>query len=225
MRWTRKAAMAVIMVILAGCGSGGGADPVAESSDREAANISYEAPPPVQTGSGAEVGTEPPTTEIPETGDVQAPPVVTAPSANKGIDDIKAEMLIAVNNARSTGRYCGSIYHAAAAQVGWNDRVAAAAYGHSADMAGHSFLSHTGSDGSTLSERITREGYVWRALAENVAAGYPSVGAVVQGWLGSEGHCRNIMNPQYKEIGAAYADGTYGGAPARYWTLDLATPR
>lgn len=39
------------------------------------------------------------------------------------------------------------------------------------------------------------------------------------------GHCRNIMNPDFEEIGAAYAEGAYLGNPAAlYWTFDLASP-
>jgi uncharacterized protein YkwD len=101
-----------------------------------------------------------------------------------------------------------------------------AAYLHSSDMAVNQFFSHTGSDGSSPGDRITREGYAWRTYGENIAVGYPTVSAVLQGWLGSDGHCRNIMNPAFREIGAAYAEGPYPGNPsAPYWTFDLATPR
>jgi uncharacterized protein YkwD len=48
----------------------------------------------------------------------------------------------------------------------------------------------------------------------------------MQGWLGSDGHSRNIMNRDFQEIGAAYAEGDYLGTPsAPYWTFDLAAPR
>src|SRR3990172_6631535 len=110
--------------------------------------------------------------------------------------------------------------------VAWNDSLAIAAYLHSEDMATNQFFSHTGSDGSSPGDRITREGYAWWTYGENIAVGYPTVSAVMQGWLGSDGHCRNIMNPAFREIGAAYAEGPYLGNPsAPYWTFDLATPR
>lgn len=96
----------------------------------------------------------------------------------------------------------------------------------SLDMAINQLFSHTGSDGSTHGERITREGYDWRTYGENIAVGYPTVSDVMQGWLGSEGHCRNIMTPDFAEIGAAFAEGQYLGNPAApYWTFDLATHR
>ena len=141
-----------------------------------------------------------------------------------GIDSIRQEFLDAVNQARSASRICGTDLYDAAPPVEWNDTLAMAAYLHSEDMASHQLFSHTGSDGSTPGERITREGYEWWTYGENIAVGYQTVSAVMQGWLGSEGHCRNIMNPAFAEIGAAFAEGPFGGNPATlYWTFDLAT--
>jgi uncharacterized protein YkwD len=57
----------------------------------------------------------------------------------------------------------------------------------------------------------------------NVAAGHPTVSSVIQGWIGSEIHCRILMNPAFTEIGAGYGIGPFGGNPgARYWTFNLA---
>ena len=123
-------------------------------------------------------------------------------------------------------RICGADPYDAAPPVAWNDTLAMAAFLHSEDMAINQFFSHTGSDGSAPGERITREGYDWRTYGENIAVGYPTVFDVMQGWLGSEGHCRNIMTPDFAEIGAAFAEGKYLGNPAApYWTFDLAPHR
>jgi uncharacterized protein YkwD len=143
-----------------------------------------------------------------------------------GIDGLRQEFLAAVNQARSVGRSCGATHFDPAPPVAWNDTLAMAAYLHSYDMATNDFFSHTGSDGSDLTVRIEREGYVWSICGENIAVGYPTVSAVIQGWLNSEDHCRNIMNPGFGEIGAGVAEGPFGGSPsARYWTFDLASPR
>lgn len=148
-----------------------------------------------------------------------APPDVADP----GVADIREQLLAAVNEARGASRLCGSASYGPSPPVAWSDALATAAYLHSSDMARNGFFSHTGSDGSSAGQRITRQGYSWSTWGENIAVGYPSVSAVVQGWLGSEGHCRNIMDPDFSEIGAGYAVGQYGGSPsARYWTLDLA---
>lgn len=141
-------------------------------------------------------------------------------TGNPGIDGIKQEMLTAINEARSIARMCGAAYYSATVSVMWNDDLADAAYKHSADMATNHFFSHTGSDGSSPATRINQEGYHWSALGENIAYGYPTVEDVIQGWLGSEGHCQNIMSPTFTEIGAAFA----GDTDVPYWTLDLAKP-
>ncbi len=143
-----------------------------------------------------------------------------------GIESIRQEFLDAVNLARSVQRMCGNTPHPAAPPVAWSDQLAMAAYFHSVDMETNQFFSHTGSDGSDPGDRIAREGYDWWTYGENIAVNYPTVSAVMQGWLESEGHCRNIMDPAFEEIGAAYAEGVYQGNPsALYWTFDLATPR
>ena len=53
--------------------------------------------------------------------------------------------------------------------------------------------SHAGSDGSNAGQRIERQGYRWRAWAENVAVGYPDAASVMDGWMNSPGHRENIL--------------------------------
>lgn len=152
------------------------------------------------------------------------PPAIPGPETGiPGIDSIRTEFLDAVNQARSVERICGTTPSPAVPPIAWNDNLAMAAYLHSEDMALNGFLDHTGSDGSSPGDRITRQGYVWWVYGENIAVDYRTVSDVMGGWLGSEGHCRNIMNPAFREIGAAYAEGPSLGTSATwYWTLDLA---
>ena len=92
----------------------------------------------------------------------------------------------------------------------------AAAQRHSTDMDTTGFMGHTGSDGSTLSLRVEREGYAWRALGENVARGYVTPEAVMSAWLASDGHCANVMNPAFDELGL--------GLEGWSWTQVFARP-
>ena len=155
--------------------------------------------------------------------DVSVIPPQIGNDPDPGVADIRDTFLDAVNQARSVGLVCGSTPYGPAPPVSWSENLAMAAYLHSEDMVLNNFFSHTGSDGSSAGERISRQGYPWRTYGENIAVGYPTVSSVIQGWLGSEGHCRNLMNPAFTEIGAGYAIGPYGGNPAaRYWTFDLA---
>ncbi|WP_327250913.1 CAP domain-containing protein [Streptomyces sp. NBC_01244] len=100
-----------------------------------------------------------------------------------------------------------------------NEKLTKAAQDHSEDMAAHSNMSHTGSDGSDPGQRITRAGYQWRTYAENVAYGYPTAAQVMEGWMNSPGHKRNILDCNVKEIGIGLAQ------PGQYWTQDFGATR
>ena len=112
------------------------------------------------------------------------------------------EMLDAVNAVRARGAVCGSTRYGPAPPLVWNDRLELAAARHSADMSAHDYFDHTGSDGSHPGDRATRAGYAWRAVGENIARYQTSVGQVVEDWVESPGHCHNLMDPRFAEMGA-----------------------
>lgn len=93
------------------------------------------------------------------------------------------------------------------------------AQAHSADMAAHQNMSHTGSDGSAPGDRITSAGYAWSTYGENVAYGYTTPEQVMAGWMASAGHRANILNCSFKEMGVGLAQ------PGSYWTQDFGTAR
>ena len=137
--------------------------------------------------------------------------------------DINREMLGQINDARAQTRSCGSDSAPAVAPLAWNCTLASVAEQHSADMADNNFFSHTGSDGSSIGTRLTNAGYNWRAAGENIAAGQSSVSEVMVAWLESPGHCENIMNSNFREVGAAMVEN--GNADyQRYWTQNFARP-
>lgn len=117
----------------------------------------------------------------------------------------KTVLLQMVNDARKKGCNCGDTYYAPAPAVTWNDQLEKAAYDHSKDMFQNNYFSHTGSDGSGSGERISNAGYNWKYYGENIAEGYKTEQEVVNGWLSSPGHCRNIMNKNFREMGVARA--------------------
>jgi uncharacterized protein YkwD len=128
----------------------------------------------------------------------------------------KVKLLQLVNNYRSSGCNCtDSDYYAPTTPVIWNDTLALAADDHSLDMSSNNFFSHTGSDSSNAGNRITRRGYTWKAYGENIAKGYKNEEAVVNGWINSPGHCKNIMSPNFKEMGVARR--------GNYWTQVFGT--
>jgi uncharacterized protein YkwD len=144
-----------------------------------------------------------------------------------GFGDFRASVLARVNQVRAAGATCGSNgTFGPAGPLAWNDRLTAAAVGHSQDMATNNYFAHVGRDGRTFTQRIDAAGYAWRTAGENLAAGQRSVNSVVDGWMASPGHCVNLMNPAFTEIGvacvpAASASFTY----TTYWTMELGSPR
>lgn len=145
-------------------------------------------------------------------------PMATLPECPSD-EALKAQMLAQINLARAESRYCGETYFGAVAGVVWNEKLASAAQAHSDDMARNRFFDHTGSNGSSVGERLSAAGYDWSTYNENIYAGIDTVQEAVRGWLKSPGHCKNIMSANIKEIGAACADTTKGDY-GTYWTLD-----
>ena len=132
------------------------------------------------------------------------------PPAPCQISSIDAQMLRYVNAYRSKNRACGSRTYLAVKPVKWSCELAKAAKYHSDDMARNRRMSHTGSDGSSMSARVRRAKFQGRYLGENIAAGYRSVPSVMKGWMSSTGHCKNIMNGNFKYFGHSMK--------SNYWT-------
>jgi len=116
---------------------------------------------------------------------------------------IKTSMLEEVNKLRRSGCNCGNNYMPPVPDLIWNDQLEKAAAKHAKDMSGNNLSGHTGSNGSSPDDRITGAGYQWWMCGENVAYGFNSVKDVVNGWKSSPGHCRNMMDGDFREMGAA----------------------
>ncbi|MFD7701378.1 CAP domain-containing protein [Streptomyces caelestis] len=165
------------------------------------------APKPTATASKPATTAPKPTTPAPK-------PTATAPSpAGTGGADASgavAEVVELVNAERAK---------AGCSPVKANPTLTEAAQDHSKDMAASGTMSHTGSDGSSPGDRITRAGYSWSTYGENVAYGYSTPEQVMTGWMNSPGHKENILNCAFKEIGVGLAQ------PGSYWTQDFGTAR
>lgn len=151
-------------------------------------------------------------------------------------DANKKEYLDAINNARASARECGDKHFSAAPALKWSNDLYNAAYEHSNDMATQNYMSHTGSgkDSDTTGvalnkksefyERIKHNNYSYRSVGENIAAGQTTTEDVVKSWLDSPGHCENIMDPDFTEIGMAHVKKR-GTTYTHYWTQDFGAPR
>ncbi len=105
--------------------------------------------------------------------------------------------------------------------------LAAAAQKHSVDMAMQDYFEHEGSDGSSVSERVSAMGYKWSFVAENLQGGGDTPEEAVQRLMNSPGHRKNILNPKAQEIGVGYyflAKDTGDVKHKHYWTQVFAKP-
>ena len=127
------------------------------------------------------------------------------------------EILKLVNEIRTSGTSCGSTYYPPVDPLLWNEKLERAALKHSQDMFDQNYFSHTSLNGNSFSDRIEQEDYLYLSIGENIANGYPSEESVINGWLNSQGHCANIMNPKYTEMGV--------GRVGNYWTQDFGKPK
>lgn len=100
-------------------------------------------------------------------------------------------------------------------------RLHAAACRQARDLARGGPLSHRGSDGSDLGERVTAAGYPFAMAAENLAAGITTPDETVWLWSGSPGHRRNMLTPDFRDAGIAHLPGAGG----EVWVLVLGTQR
>lgn len=94
-----------------------------------------------------------------------------------------------------------------------SDALCNAAQGHAEDMNSKNYFSHTSQDGRTVSDRIDKYLSNYSCVGENIAYGYKSPESVVQGWMNSEGHRANILEPKFKYIGIGY--------DSDYWVQDF----
>ncbi|HEX9310681.1 MAG TPA: CAP domain-containing protein [Gemmatimonadaceae bacterium] len=95
----------------------------------------------------------------------------------------------------------------------FNERLDRMAKIQADNMARFQKMAHTLPDASlpTLGDRARYVGYPYGRIAENVALGYPSAETVVEGWMNSSGHRRNILDHEVAETGIAIARSSAGG--------------
>jgi uncharacterized protein YkwD len=178
-------------------------------------------------GGGSSDTAAPVPAPIPAPAPAPAPATPTAGTrATCNLANFQAELLALANAYRAAGASCGAEgTFPPAAVLAWNAALTQASLVHSDDMVAGNFFSHTGSSGSNAGQRATAAGYVWQSWGENIAAGQATVAVVMAGWMASPGHCANLMNAGFRDIGVACVSGSAGNTYRTYWTMTLGSPR
>lgn len=130
---------------------------------------------------------------------------------------VREEMLARVNAARRK---------AGLKALRLNSELDKAAQRHAEDMLARGYFDHKSPSGTTVRERSRAAGYNWGAIGENIAFGQTSVGEVIETWMGSPGHRKNILGPHFSELGIGLALGK--GRDGKYqvlWVQNFGAPR
>ncbi|MFL5844887.1 MAG: CAP domain-containing protein [Solirubrobacteraceae bacterium] len=107
--------------------------------------------------------------------------------------DSARDSILCLVNAERTSRGLNALVQ--------DDGLQLSAQRHTEDMLARGFFDHVNPDGDDPGDRITAAGYDWWAYGENIAAGYRTPRDVMLGWMKSTGHCHNILDPGFTELG------------------------
>jgi uncharacterized protein YkwD len=124
------------------------------------------------------------------------PTTTTAPPPSGGSMETQ---VLQLTNAERQKAGCGPLKP--------NSALTRAAEAHAADMVDNHYFDHTSQDGRSPFDRMKAAGFRGGAMAENIAVGYRSAAAVVEGWMNSEGHRKNMLNCDYTMLGVGYDSG------------------
>jgi uncharacterized protein YkwD len=152
-------------------------------------------------------------------------PVVRS-TTDTGLSPELQDLLELVNEARARGQDCGAQgVFAATTPLTIQPQLITAAQKHSTDLDAAKttkdlHVTPVGAvnypPGTTFTERVDAENYPWGMVGENVAYKFATPELVMKAWLASPGHCKNILNPKFSELGL--------GKAGDYWTQVFATP-
>lgn len=122
-------------------------------------------------------------------------------SGVRDLDRVRAEMLARVNAARKK---------AGAQPLRSNSKLDLAAQRHAEDMLTRNYFAHENPEKKSVRERASATGYEWQRIGENIAEGQFSVDEVMDTWMNSPGHRKNILEPDFKELGVGLTLGPTG---------------
>jgi uncharacterized protein YkwD len=66
---------------------------------------------------------------------------------------------------------------------------------------------------------------VWRGIGENIASGMRTPEEAVAGWVASPGHCANLMNAGFTDMGAGFAKSSDPATGIVFWTQEFGRQR
>ena len=128
---------------------------------------------------------------------------INIPTLDSKVTEFEQEVIRLVNEIRTENGLKALTYD-------WE--LARVARYKSQDMKDSGYFAHNSPIYGTPFQMIKNFGISYRSAGENIAKGYATPQAVVNGWMNSSGHRANILNTSYTHIGVGYV------ASGNYWT-------
>lgn len=128
---------------------------------------------------------------------------INIPTVDSTVTDFEQEVIRLVNEIRAQKGLKALSYD-------WE--LSRVARFKSQDMKDNRYFAHNSPVYGSPSQMIKNFGISYRSAGENIAKGYATPQAVVNGWMNSSGHRANILNANYTHIGVGYVSGGH------YWT-------
>ncbi|PKM63217.1 MAG: hypothetical protein CVU97_01405 [Firmicutes bacterium HGW-Firmicutes-21] len=139
--------------------------------------------------------------QIPNPNLIYPDQIITVPLSDSSISSYEKQVIDLVNNIRAKNGLN---------RLTANWELSRVARYKSQDMHDKRYFSHTSPTYGSPFNMITAFGISYRTAGENIAKGYSTPQAVVDGWMNSSGHRANILNSAYTQIGVGYvSDGNY----------------
>lgn len=129
--------------------------------------------------------------------------IINIPTTDKDVTEYEKEVVRLVNIERSKNGLSPLTYD-------WE--LSRVARYKSQDMKDNNYFSHTSPTYGSPFQMMKSFGISYKTAGENIAKGYKTPKAVVNGWMNSSGHRGNILNPSFTRIGVGYVNDGH------YWT-------
>lgn len=117
--------------------------------------------------------------------------------------DINKETIINLTNQERTSRGLGALTESSALDQG------ATLKGQ--DMFAKDYWAHFAPDGTSPWYFFNQVSYKYIYAGENLARDFSTSAGVIAGWMASQGHRDNMLNPNFKDIGIGILNGTLQG--------------
>ncbi len=129
--------------------------------------------------------------------------IITIPTIDSSVTAYEAEVVRLVNEIRVQNGL-------KALKEDW--QLSRVARYKSQDMKDKNYFSHTSPTYGSPFQMMKSFGITYKTAGENIAKGYTTPQAVVNGWMNSSGHRANILNSSFTHIGVGYVSS------GNYWT-------